>query len=285
MQASVILGKARYTLSDTGSSPRWTDTRLLSLLNDALLDLALTTRLFLTSGYIRLENSVTNYDISDSAISIERVEYSDEPLPLLSMREMDNYIRNINTTRARVDSYYSQGGYLQYNTQQIYDWQSNTGRPEAIIYDKNKAGQITVYPIPEDIPNTTTVDESTLSGMITDITVDSVDIAIEPPGMFAYGAMSVEPRDNFLEVFYIKKPTVLTAPTNDIDSEVDTTVAMILHHYVAGHALRDNMDTQDRKTGAEELGLYAAGKMDLVKEQMSGHVERTVTTQYNPLGV
>jgi len=83
-----LLHKTRHTLSDLTAN-RWSDERLLILLNEGLNDIAKNTILFVKTGYISLASQQTEYDLSSFATKILRIEYLDEPLAYFSHSEMD----------------------------------------------------------------------------------------------------------------------------------------------------------------------------------------------------
>ena len=156
MKVKDVLLSARYTLSDTDAS-RWSDARLISLLNDCIKDIAKTTILFTDVLYAGINNLVVDYDIAEYAIKIHRYEFEDEPVPLRTFEEMDKIAA---------------------------DWQSHTGdKVKAIVYNKQNQGQFKIYPIIENSQTDNIVFTSTY-GVITSITYsDEVQILIVGDGI------------------------------------------------------------------------------------------------------
>lgn len=253
MEAGDILTKARYTLSDDDKS-RWSDDRLLSLLNDALLDVALSTRLYNATGYIKLQDNTSIYDISSFAIKVERVEYLNNPLEKVSFNEMDDLFGT--------------------------SWQEEANnKPTHIIYDLKRAGEFVVYPTPKSgaIEN---VNANSPYGIITQISYEDIELNI----IGNLGDLSPPNRAKHLKLYYISAPQTLVSVTDKLEAVIDRTMLSQLAHYVAGAALRDNMDGQNRKVGNEELKFYQMKKQDLIDQKTRGDVKRVRVTNYRGMG-
>lgn len=223
MLASDILLKARYTLSDT-SKDRWTDARLLSLLNDAIIDTAKNTTLFVENVLYVVNDLVVDIDLSTTVLKLIRAEYLDEPLPLYSFDEMDQ----------------------KYGK----SWQLETGdKVKAIVYDKQKNGLFKLYPVVSNAINDNIIYNSPY-GIITAISYSD----IEPTLIGNYGDIGDIPPEGLIKFYYIRRHAKITALTDTlyIDELLDNPFA----HYIAGMAFRDNQDTQNRALGTEELKLY-----------------------------
>ena len=119
---SKILVRVRDSLSDPNGD-RWSDDRLLRLLDDAQRDIAIKAKLIRKFRTIPLVQGQALYDLHSEVYALQRVTYGSEVLPLKTRDYMDRH----------VDS----------------DWETDTGSPEYIIYDKTNLGQIQVYPIPD----------------------------------------------------------------------------------------------------------------------------------------
>ena len=101
-----------------------------------------------------------------------------------------------------------------------YTWSSLTGTPEyAITADTNK-GTITLVPTPS---------------------------FTEPTEFDPLTA-------NLITVFYIRKPSTITTLQDQL--ELDEDYKAMLVKYICGFSLRDDMDTQNRAFGNEELKLF-----------------------------
>ena len=116
-----ILINARDSLSDQ-SKQRWSDSRLLRVMNEAQKIIAL------KSGTLREQQDLVVgygtpfYDLPSDCHRLLRVAYKGGVLPLLSYEQMDKRYGD--------------------------DWETHTGSTiEAVVFDKNRRGQIRVYPI------------------------------------------------------------------------------------------------------------------------------------------
>lgn len=78
-----------------------------------------------------------------------------------------------------------------------------------------------------------------------------------------------------LTVYYLKKPTSITSLGDDI--EIDDSFDSALKYYVVGKALRDDMDTQNRTVGNEELQFYDRELRQAIKDDV---VDFTRSVQY-----
>jgi hypothetical protein len=67
-----------------------------------------------------------------------------------------------------------------------------------------------------------------------------------------------------LKVYYLKKPTTISSITDTL--EIDDIFDSALKYYVTGKALRDDMDTQNRTVGNEELMFYERELQEAIKD-------------------
>lgn len=223
MLAKDIIKKARYTLSDTAGD-RWTDERLLSLLNDAIEDIAKNTTLFVETKFYQVSNLVVDIDLTAVSLKVISGEYLDEPLPFYSFDQMvHKYGKN---------------------------WQLDTGNKVlAIVYDKQRNGLLKQYPIVSNALNPH-IEYNQLIGIVTDISYSD----IQPVLADVYGDISSVPDEALIKFYYIRKHEVVT-DINDV-LNIDDAVVTPIKHYIAGMAFRDNQDVQNRNMGSEELKLY-----------------------------
>jgi hypothetical protein len=91
----------------------------------------------------------------------------------------------------------------------------------------------------------------------------------------------IEDASEQIMVYYIKKPTTLTAVTDSL--EIDIVWDTAIERFVIGSALRDNKDTQDRQVGNEELMIYES-ELSKAKKDAKDNFTATktqYTTPYN----
>jgi hypothetical protein len=230
-----IVTDARRTLSDPDGKA-WDDPRLVSLVNKGLRRIADKTKYLKSEIYVGLEEGLNYYDLSTIAYKITRVEYNRSPLGFVTHQEMDG---------------------LQSK------WSAIFGTPELVIYDKAIPGFFKIYPAPGALP-TFTSERSSDYGIITDIR--GVEFAELNTGVSLDAELTME---DALKVYYVKK-TIVAELTDEIEMPIDLDEALV--HYVAGRALRDNKDTQNRQMGNEELGLYEESMGNYIKGLNSNNV-------------
>lgn len=254
MKAYDILSKVRYSLSDVDKE-RWSDLRLISLLNDAILDLALTTKLYSSSAFIRMQRNVSTYNVSNFALKLDRVEYLDSPLYFSTYAEMDR----------------------------SSSWQSVTSEiPTHIIYDLKNAGEFIVYPIPTIGSEDFYTDTSSVYGIITSINYSND--SYNPIMVDSFGEVSPPYIEECLKLFYTSKPTKVTSVTQDLDTVIDDFIVPAIVKYMCGNAFRDSMDTQNRQVGNEELVRYEMDKTSLINNKMINFSKKIRETTYRGMG-
>lgn len=255
MYAKDVLKKVRYNLSDTASD-RWTDARLLSLLNDGIKNIAITTTLFVETIFYVVTDLVVDIDLSDSALKILRAEYNDKTLPFYTFDEMDNNKDNI-TSGSKV-------------------WQQDTGDEVlALVYDKQKNSLLKQYPIVSNAQNDNIVYSGDY-GIITYISYS--DIA--PVVTDLYGDLGDIPDDALIKFYYVRKHVLI----DDINDTlyIDDLVEQPLIHYITGMALRDNQDTQNRNMAKEELQMYDTLIEQYSIEKSQLYVRTSHEVRYRP---
>jgi len=247
MLAKEILEEARQTLSDTGVD-RWTDARLISLLNNCLKDLAKNTILFTNTGYAAIVDQVVDFDLSSTVVKIHRIEYDNEPLPFYTFEEMDK---------------------------KKYNWQLDTGdKPTAIIYNKQNQGQFKIYPIVENAQDDNIVFDQPY-GVITAIEYSDLEILFSD----TLGDLGSYVDSGTLKIFYTRKHTKITDINDTV--ELDDLILNTIGHYIAGNALRDNVDVQNRTLGNEELGMYKTDIEEYSAEKAKNFGPQVYETGYD----
>lgn len=248
MLAKDVIKSARYMISDTGST-RWTDERLLVLLNEGLADVAKKTILFTETVFVKLLDRMVDFDLSSLATKLTRVEYLDAPLPLRTFEEMDR---------------------------ECPGWQFEKGtKPKAIIYNHLNQAQFKVYPIVENAQNENVVFSGQF-GIITFVSYSDIQPVLVPG--LNFGDMGAIDASGYLKVYYTRKHPKVVDTNQEV--ELDDVLKETLAHYVAGRALRDNADTQNRAVGNEELQFYFQGIEDWTDEKAKGFVRTVRVTPY-----
>ena len=227
--AHSIIHSARYHLADIKKA-QWTDSRLLSILNEGLVELAELVPLFVKEDVIATLPYQREFDIEDSKfIKVLRLRYDDKPLPIKTIRQMDKYA----------------------------GWESKTGKKiEALVFNQNKINNFKIYPLITfeetkvydsltgtngvliDIPG---VSRDSLTGVVRDINTTEYykwakkyqPIAIKPDGTIAI----VEDGYHNIQVTYSLRHPPVELLRNEIP--VDKLVATALSYYIAAIAGTD----------------------------------------------
>ena len=251
MLAKDILTKARFSLSDTSKS-RWSDIRLLGLLNEAVREIAKKTTIFVENTFVVLNDGTFTLDMKEVSTKIIRVEYLDNPVEFITMDEMDRKFGK--------------------------DWQQHkNSKVKALVYTNQVNSQLRIYPIVENAVNNN-ITYSSPFGVVTDISYSE----ILPVMSNHFGDISGIPDDALLKVFYVRKHELIT----DINQvlNIDDLCEVPIIHFIVGRALRDNQDTQNRAMSLEELAMFENLLSEYDIEKSKNFVRPSRTTRYNPLG-
>ena len=281
-----ILTRARDTLADPNAE-RWSDARLLRLLDEAHKDLAKQTKILKGQHTILVEIDVHTYTLPENLWLITRAAYADADIKLVSYDSMDERVRKDRLSERPSDSRERGYGYrsaIDYTINRT--WQLDDG-PEitALVYDNRNLHDIRVYPIPNagiadsnyEFTNAGDIsfDGDEMLGVVTDIT----DYTFNTPfGLLAelyepsiivetgdvYGVTTaINEAKKAVNIWYIRIPDELT--TVDDSLETPTMFDVALKHYIVGHAFRDDLDVQYREMGAESIRLYNR-ELDVAQE-------------------
>lgn len=249
-----LLKKIRFSLSDSNSS-RWSDERLISLINDCISSITRRSILFVDTTYIKLVNNLVNYDISDIAVKILRIEYDKKPIIPVSHHDLDLINEN---------------------------WQDSvSNRVTNYIVDKQKEGVFKLYPKlqNENVSlNNGNITYSGNYGIITGITYTELPLVLS--GNF--GDISPVATDGYIKVFYIKRHQKFTDINDTID--ISSVAEELIQHYVVGMALRDNQDTQSRALAKEELDMHESQLEEYLFEKAKNFSQGEHIVKYNAMG-
>lgn len=89
MTAYSLIEKARRRLGDIKSN-RWTDQRLLDIVNEGQADICRNTGIYRKEAYVELANYETRYILPDDCLKIKRLEFRGVPIPVVSREDIDN---------------------------------------------------------------------------------------------------------------------------------------------------------------------------------------------------
>jgi len=230
-----ILIRARDTLADP-LQERWSDARLLRLVDDAQKSIVLHANYLRTKVQVPLLNGQADYQLGSIVHKLTRVLNEQQiAVPLLS--------------HVQADKLYG------------VRWELAVGPTVlAIVYDKLDANWFKVYPIPDAALASTIVPTTPFYGVGTSGLVQA-DAVSSPYGVVTgFEVQSTA----FLTVSVLTNPVDILAATDvlQLNSVFDTAIKF----YVTGMALRDSKDAQDRQTGNEELGFYQVSLRQAIKD-------------------
>lgn len=217
-----ILTNVRDILDDTNKT-RWSDDKLLRILNSGIKDFVLNTECLKDRLFLQLAINTATYDLSNYVLKFNRVQFMEHAIESRTHAEMDK----LSAT-----------------------WQTDTG-PEVkyVVFDSLKEGTLRVYPIPT--LGDEVIVQNQAYGALIDIYVND-DIFKIPSLVNADIGMT-----NYLVCHIVRKPNTVTLSTLDVDMEIDSMYDKALEYFVSGSCLRMDTDANNRQFGAEQLQLYA----------------------------
>ena len=115
-----ILARVRDTLADPRAE-RWSDEKLLRLIDEAQLDICMRAKLLRTKVSLTVVDGVAEYKLPDDLIQLDRVTLDNKRIELIGFSALDNL---------------------------KYDWEEDRGQVTHCIFDKQLQGRIRLYPIP-----------------------------------------------------------------------------------------------------------------------------------------
>lgn len=249
MSISSILSLVRDRLADP-QEQRWSNDRLLRLLDSAQKDFARQTECFKGTAEIPLEVNRAVYPLPAGCWKITRAHYADKNIPLYSYEHMDS-----------LDS----------------SWYVRTGSAiQAVVFDKRNEGEVRFYPIMDESILTnvytfenldytdyaggslgvvTAIDDFTFTspfGVVTDLF--SVDVKQTEFNSMLGVVTDIAEADRSVTIFYIRDPKTITSSSDTLEIGLRWETAM--ENYVVGNCFLDDLDTQYQARGAAALQLY-----------------------------
>lgn len=258
-----IIDEARLTLADPDKT-RWSDQRLLALLNTAQNEIATKCQLIKRTVILPVFKGQAIYVLPDDIIWLERAYYDGKPLKMLDYKSVDNFNRD------------------------------REGVPSAIIFNKHPQNQVVLYPkpnttsespvkLPDEILGVATdLEELGVRiydkyGIITDLQADNLEVEVDSP----FGGISEIYQILYpLEVYYVAEPKKIE--TLDEDPEIGPTCDKALKLYIVSAALFDDMDTQNRQSAAIYVQYYNDALADIKKHASRDHINQITQIETNP---
>ena len=266
-----ILTRVRDTVGDL-SATRWSNESLLRRLNEGQYDIAKKAEIFKTSVSLQIVKGKHLYTMPDDFIKLKGALYAQAPLPIYTAQQMERLAGS--------------------------KWRMHTTleAPTMLVTDRQDAKTLRVYPRPfiDDLYDlyTFTPDPYGLEDTLTDYTFDTnvglvgsiFDINLLDVNVDLFGVISDSLEGDFLSVEYVRRP--LKAASILEDPEVPDAFDTALVRYVTGTALRDDIDTQNRAMGNEELILYQTELADIedVSKQSNTSIAYNNSTENRGMG-
>lgn len=249
MSIPSILSLVRDRLADPDKQ-RWSDDRLLRLLDSAQKDFARQTECFKGTFSLPLSANKAVYTLPTDCWRIMRAHFYDVNLPLYSYEHMDSLDIN---------------------------WYTKTG-PEvkAVVFDKRNESEIRFYPIMDEsildnvytfvnetdvdyaggnLGVVTAIDDFTFNmpyGVVTELF--SVDVQHDEMDT-VYGVVTdIAEANSNVVIIYIRDPKTITSISNTL--EIGARWEQAMENYVVGNCFLDDLDTQYQARGATALQLY-----------------------------
>lgn len=258
---TALMLRIRDSLSDSGV--RWSDDRLLRLIDEAQKDIAFHSKLLRTKVDVPIIADTAEYELPSGAFAITRVissgAASTTTTPSTDTGDMNRQVIPI-TSHAQMDM-------------KDPSWENTVGDGiEYIVFDKQNPRWLKVYPIPDATDAISSYITDSSLGVLTDSTGDTVDAFGVTTDLTTSATLTTSFSSDFgvvtdmaslitsLIVYYQHIPATLDDYAQiDVEQvlEIDEIFDKALKHYVIGMALRDDKDTQNRKVGNEELQFYA----------------------------
>lgn len=116
-----ILTRARDTLGDPDKT-RWSDERLLRLLDEGQKDLCRRAKLLRAKAEFIVFDGKGYYDMPEDFLLLDKVTINDMPVPLIGHTDLDH---------------------------KVAKWETLTGAVQNVVFDKQLRGKIRLFPIPD----------------------------------------------------------------------------------------------------------------------------------------
>lgn len=120
-RVSDILLRARDTLGDV-KKERWSDERLIRLIDDGQKDICRRAKLLRTSTDMLVVDGIATYEMPEDFLLLDKVDINNRRTPLIGHTELDK---------------------------RMSEWVTHRGTPQFIVYDKQDRGKLRIYPIPD----------------------------------------------------------------------------------------------------------------------------------------
>lgn len=265
-----ILLRVRDTLADPRSE-RWTDARLLRLLDEGYKVLTTKAKMLRSKAEIPLAVGISEYTVPPTRTPRVTVVtatgatmvVSASPLAYAVPNDIHKFTRAVNHLGEPITFI----SHTEADRLFGANWGVATGPTvQYLIFDKQDQNKFRVYPIPDNsITGPTTAQLATLNSLY-GITVaggleSTYDLMSSPFGVVV-GVSQVS--NTSFTLYYVRMPRSITQVTDNLETSEAYDAA--LKFYICGMALRDDKDVQNRSLGNEELRFFTDGLTEAIKE-------------------
>ena len=272
-RVEAILSAVRERLGDTRGE-RWSDSNLLSLLDEGQKDIAIHTNMFVGTYTLPLQDGKYMYDLPSDVLLIRRATFGDSPLAIVSYDRMDEYLNSAPTLRYDTQDSYNPTEYIDFPRQ---SWDNDTSNEiDALIFDNRNLLEIRVYPIPRDLADVVypfdfvgpfSFEGEDLMGTVVDIEGYSFNNVFGfVTGLFdpnveqevlnsPYGVVTgIGESEQTVKLWYVRSPASVNALSSTL--EVHPLFDTALKHYVVAQAFDDDVDTKSEAKSARAYSKY-----------------------------
>jgi len=264
-----ILTRARDTLSDP-LQERWTDARLIRLIDEAQNTLALKAGLLRSSASIPLAQGVSTYKLPPTnSTGVVVLNNAGQAVEVISNGLVYSLPQNIHIITRGVNNLGDPIKILSHaQADKLFgtNWEAATGPTvKALIFDKMDQNVLKLYPIPDDsVQGDVTSELATLNSLYGVTVAGGLESTYDlMAGVYGVFTGLTQITNTSITIFYIRIPAQITSVTDSL--EVNPLFDKTLKLYVTGMALRDDKDTQNRSLGNEELALFNSDLQDAKK--------------------
>jgi len=285
-----LLVRVRDSLADEDKS-RWSDSRLLRLVDEAQKKIATKCQLLRRYTTISILANKSEYELPEDAYLITRaVDEKGRKIDVKSHADMDDASNGTASRSARYSSY-QDGSNINLVTE---TWELDTGsKVEYLVFDNQEPGWFKTYPIVNDVDDgevfvtpdyglTADIESDILSspyGVVVDVTTNALQ-SLQMNSVYGVVTAMSEVIE-ILRIYYRAKPTTITAVTDLL--EIDDKWDAAMKHYVISMALHDDQDTQNRAVSSDEMTLFGIEFKDAKKISSKDNMSRSNNrSSYNP---
>jgi len=252
------------------NADRWTDEDLLSILDEGHKDLCQHSEILKARVEVPLVFDTSFFPLPDDCWQLTRVTHDNSFMPFVTYTQLDQaYVNNDSSWRTQ-----------QPISGPTIDWQTDTGQPEAIIYDRRNMTEGKVYPIPA-LADTAAATFSSPYGVTTGVVGGTVtpifgladdNLNISSP----FGLLTDYAIEPSLTCYYLQIPGELTAVTDDLATPIMFDTA--LKYYVIGNAFLIDLAEEYQAKGLQQLGFYNR-ELELADKTSSRDHQRAAATR------